>query len=161
MRLARAAMLGSLLCLGAVSARAADLSGTWALDQAQWGQQLDRLVGHMLARVPPEIVAKLKAKGMDPAGTVREAAQEGLGDTVEFLPNGVVRTSSRDDDPDDNGRWTLDGDDLRITVDDAEGLEAMVGKVEGDRITLKPILAEDAPDAAFMKDLTFPLVRSH
>lgn len=161
MRLARAAMLGSLLCLGAVSARAADLSGTWALDQAQWKPQLDRLIDHMLAKIPPEMIEKMKARGMDPAVTFRESAKEGLGDTIEFLPDGVVRTSRHDDEPDEDGHWILKGDDLRITVDDAEGLEAMVGKVEGDRITLKPIFKADMPDAAFMKDLTFPLVRSH
>ena len=57
---------------------------------------------------------------------------------IEFLPGGVVRTTSVDDGTSDDGRWTLAGDDLRIEVDDAEELEAMVGKVEGDRIDPAP-----------------------
>lgn len=161
MRLARAVMLGSLLCLGAFSTRAADLSGTWALDQAQWEPQLDRLIDHMLAKIPPDVIAKMKAKGMDPATSFRAAASEGLGESIEFLPNGIVRTNSGEDEPDQDGHWTLKGNDLRITVDDAEDLEAMVGKVDGDRITLKPVFKSDAEDAALMKDMVFPLVRKH
>ena len=161
MQFARAAFIGLLLCLSTQSARAADLSGTWVLDQAQWDQQLDSLVQHMLAKIPPDMMAKMKAKGMDPATSFREAAKEGLGSTVEFLPNGVVRTASKDEEPTEDAHWSLKGDDLRIVVDDAEDMEAMVGKVEGDRITLTPIVKEGASGADFMKDMTFPLVRSH
>ncbi|MFL5332972.1 MAG: hypothetical protein ACJ8H8_07270 [Geminicoccaceae bacterium] len=159
MRLALAALSALFLCLGSPSTRAADLTGTWVIDQAQWSQELDRLVDHMLAKIPPKVAAQMKAKGMDPATEFREAAKEGLSDSIEFLPNGVVRTTRHDDAPSDDGHWTLEGDDIKIVVDDAEGLEAMVGKVEGDWITLKPILAGDAPGAAFMRDMTYPLVR--
>ena len=159
MRLALAALSALFVCLGSPSIWATDLSGTWVIDQSQWSQQLDRLIDHMLARIPPKVAAQMKAKGMDPATEFREAAKEGLGDSIEFLPNGVVRTTSHDDAPSDDGHWTLKGDDIKIVVDDTEGLEAMVGKVEGDRIALKPILAADAPDAAFMRDMTYPLVR--
>ena len=89
MRLALAALSALYLCLGSPSIRAADLSGTWVLDQAQWSQELDRLIDHMLAKVTPRVAAQMKAKGMDPATEFRKAAKEGLGGSVEFLPDDV------------------------------------------------------------------------
>ena len=37
----------------------------------------------------------------------------------------------------------------------------MVGNVQGDRITLKPILAAGVPSTSFMRDMIYPLVRRH
>jgi hypothetical protein len=40
-------------------------------------------------------------------------------------------------------------------------MEGMVGRVEGDRITMKPVIANDNEDTAFLRQLEFPLVRRH
>ena len=138
---------------------AADLSGVWVVDQVVWRQQLDGVIEAMLQRMPPELMAQVKAQGVDPAAAFREAAAEGLDGTIEFLPNGIVRSVTKSDGASEDGRWALNGDQLRVEVEDADGLEALVGAVEADRITLKPILEGAEPANAFMRELSYPLVR--
>lgn len=157
------ALLAAMISLALVAmpgvARAADLSGVWVVDQRAWRQQLDGMIGAMLARMPADLVAQVRAQGKDPAEVFRAAVAEGLDGTIEFLPNGVVRSVTPTEGASEDGRWTLDGNQLRVEVDDADGLEALVGAVEADRITLKPILEDTGPDNAFMRDITYPLVR--
>jgi hypothetical protein len=141
------------------SGRAADLSGVWAVDRVAWERQLDRILTAMLARMPPEAAAQMRAAGVDPATSFKDAASEGLDATVEFLPGGVVRTTGAADGASEDGRWTLVGDELPGVVDDAEGPEAMVGRVDGERIELRPIIAGDDPDLAIMREMTYPLIR--
>jgi hypothetical protein len=159
MRLVLATCLMIGLALSSPPARAADLSGVWTVDQAAWRQQLDSVIGAMLARMPPEMVAQLKAQGVDPARALRESATEGVEGTVEFLPGGTLRSVSRAEGPREDGRWRFDGDRLRVEVEDAQGLESLVGEVAGDRITLRPILADPDADNAFLGELTYPLLR--
>ncbi len=159
MRIVAALMLAIATCCGAGTLRAADLEGVWGLDQPAWERQVDRIVQSMLSRIPPEAMAQMKAQGIDPSFMIKQTVAKSLDSTIEFLPGGVVRTNSVDDGTSDDGRWTLAGDELRIEVADADSLEAMVGKVEGDRMTLHPIVAGDDPDLAFMRELIFPLVR--
>jgi hypothetical protein len=143
------------------SAFAADLSGVWEIDQAAWRQQVDRMVDAMLAKMPPEAAAQLKAQGVDPGATLRDGALDDIVGTVEFLPGGVVRSTTPKDGTREDAHWQLDGDDLQITVNDAKGMEGIVGRVEGDRITMKPVIANDNEDTAFLRQLEFPLVRRH
>ena len=89
-----------------IGSRAADLSGTWAVDQAAWDMQLERILAAMLARMPPEAAAQMKAAGVDPAASFKEAAAGGLDATVEFLPGGVVRQTSVADGTSED-KWTL------------------------------------------------------
>ncbi len=159
MRIVAACLVVLAFVCAPVGSRAADLSGTWAVDRAAWDLQLERILAAMLARMPPEAAAQMKAAGVDPAASFKEAAADGLDATVEFLPGGVVRTTSAADGTSEDGKWTLAGDDLRVEVDDAEGLEAMVGKVDGDRITLRPLIPGDDPDMAIMREMVYPLVR--
>ena len=70
-----------------------------------------------------------------------------------------MRSTTPDDGTKEDSHWQLDGDDLHITVDDAEGMEGMVGLVEGDKITLRPLLKSNDEDTAFLRELEFPLVR--
>ena len=140
-------------------ARAADLSGVWVVDQRVWRQQLDGMIGAMLARMPADLVAQVRAQGNDPAELLRSAAAQGLDGTIEFLPNGVVRSVTPREGASEDGHWTLNGDQLRVEIDDADGLEALVGAVEDNRITLKPILADTGRDTALMREITYPLVR--
>ena len=142
------------------SGRAADLSGVWQIDQAAWSEQVDRMVAAMLAQMPADVVAQLKAQGADPGAAMKEAAGSFSEGTIEFQPDGVVRTTTAEEGATQDARWRLDGDTLRIEVDDADGMGAMVGSVEGDRILLRPVLErDDDPEMAFLRDLVFPLVR--
>ena len=159
MRIIAALVLAVVAWWGGGFARAADLAGVWGLDQPAWEQQVDRIVQSMLSRIPPEAMAQMKAQGIDPSLMIKRTVAKSLDSTIEFLPAGIVRTTSVDDGSSDDGRWTLSGDELRIEVADADKLEAMVGKVEGDRMTLHPILAGNDPDLAFMRELVYPLVR--
>jgi hypothetical protein len=157
------ALLAAMIALAVTAlpgvARAADLSGVWVVDQVVWRQQLDGMIGAMLARMPADLVAQVRAQGKDPAEVFRAAAAEGLDGTIEFLPNGVVRSVTRAEGASEDGRWTLEGDRLRVEVDDADGLEALVGAVEPDRITLKPILEHPDPANPFLQEITYPLIR--
>ena len=117
------------------------------------------MIGAMLARMPADLVAQVRAQGNDPAELLRSAAAQGLDGTIEFLPNGVVRSVTPREGASEDGHWTLNGDQLRVEIDDADGLEALVGAVEANRITLKPILADTGRDTALMRDITYPLVR--
>ena len=140
--------------------RAADLSGVWQIDQAAWSEQVDRMVAAMMAQMPPEVVAQIKAQGADLSAAMKEAAGNFSEGTIEFRSDGTVLTSTTEEGTTQDARWQLDGDTLRIEVDDADGLSAMVGSVEGDRILLRPVLDRDADaDMAFLRDLAFPLVR--
>jgi hypothetical protein len=159
MRIVAAVCLAVVACCGAALARAADLSGVWGIDRPAMERQLDRVVAAMVDQLPPEEMTQMRAQGIDPAAVLRRSVAEGLDSTVEFLPGGVLRTTSAADGAQDDGRWTLAGNELRIEVDDAEALEAMVGTVEGDRITLRPLLAADDPEFAFLREMTYPLVR--
>jgi hypothetical protein len=159
MHLVVAALVAVAFALQPAVARAADLSGVWVIDQSAWRQQLEGVIAAMLRRMPPELVAQVKAQGVDPAVAFREAAAEGLDGTIEFLPGGIVRSVTGSEGASEDGRWALDGDLLRVEVEDADGLEALVGSVEADRITLRPILAQDEPANAFVRDIAYPLVR--
>jgi hypothetical protein len=159
MRIIAAVLIAVAAWCGSGTARAADLSGVWAIDRPAWEQQLDRLVQAMLGRLPPEMAAKMKAQGIDPAGALKESAAGGLDSTIEFLPGGVVRTTGAEDGASDDGRWILSGEELRIEVDDADSLEAMVGTVDGDRITLRSLVVGDDPELALMREMIYPLVR--
>ena len=53
------------------------------------------MVAQMIGQMPAEVLAQMKARGMDPSAAFREAAEQGLDGTVEFLPTGVVRTTRR------------------------------------------------------------------
>ena len=145
-----------LLCLPSAAARAADLGGVWVIDQPAWQQQVDRLVGAMLAQMPPEALAKMKEQGIDPAASMKEGMASALHGTVEFLADGKVRTTTWDDGPTEDARWQLDGDQVRIVADDAG---EMTGRIEGDRITLHPVVDDNDPSHAMLRDLEFPLVR--
>jgi hypothetical protein len=140
-------------------ARAADLSGVWGVDRRAWDQQLDRIIAGMLGRLPPEAIAQIRADGADPTAGLREAASRDLDDTIEFLPGGVVRTRSARNGVSDDGRWSVTGDLVRIEVTDADGFQAMTGAVEGDRIALRPILADNHHDAGLLRQMVYPLVR--
>jgi hypothetical protein len=155
--LAALAIVLAACCLG--PAQAADLSGVWAIDRPAWDRQLDGLIAAMLGRLPPEAIARIRADGVDPTAELRAAVSQDLDDTIEFLPQGVIRTRSAGNGVSDDGRWSAAGDLLRIEVDDAEGLEAMVGKVEGDRILLRPIVVGDAAQAGLLSQMVYPLVR--
>lgn len=159
MRIVTAVLLAGWLGIAAGAAQAADLSGVWEVDQPAWTRQTDRIVASVLAQLPPEAAAQMRAQGIDPATAFREAASAGLDGTVEFMPGGLVRTTTPEEGAAADARWSLTGNELTVQVDDAEGLAAMVGRVEGDRITLRPVLASDDPDLAFMRELVFPLVR--
>ncbi|MFO1050191.1 MAG: hypothetical protein U1E52_20110 [Geminicoccaceae bacterium] len=136
--------------------RAADLSGVWVIDEPVWQQQVDRLVGTMLGQMPPEALAKMKEQGMDPVAAMKEGMTSALSGTVEFLPDGRVRTTTKEDGQSEDARWQLDGNALRIMAEDAG---EMTGRVEGDRITLHPVVDDDDPEHAMLRDLEFPLVR--
>jgi hypothetical protein len=140
-------------------AGATDLSGVWQIDEPAWREQIDKIVASMLARMPPEMVAQLKAQGVDPGAMMADAAGGLAEGTIEFLPGGIVRTTSPDEGTTEDARWQLDGDQLRVDVDESDGMEGMVGEVAGDRITLRPILDRSDPDTAMLQDLVFPLVR--
>jgi hypothetical protein len=159
MHAALAAMITLVVAVLPGAARATDLSGVWVVDQVLWRQQLDGMIGTLLTRMPPDLLAQVRAQGKDPAELFRAAATQGLDGTIEFLPDGVVRSVTGTEGASEDGRWTLDGDQLRVEVDDADGLEALVGVVEADRITLKPILENADSASAFMRDITYPLVR--
>jgi hypothetical protein len=159
MRFLVMALTVAVLTAAPLVARAADLSGIWEVDKAAWNRQLDAMVAGMLRQMPPQMKAQMQAQGMDPAGALRAAASAGVDGTVEFLPDGRVRSATGDEGALEDGRWTLSGETLRVEVPDAEGLEALVGEVAGDRITLKPILANPDPGNAFMAEMIYPLVR--
>ena len=144
-----------LLCLPGAALHAADLGGVWAIDRPAWQQQVDRLVGAMLAQMPPEALTKMKEQGIDPAASMKEGMASALSGTVEFLADGKVRTTTADDGATEDARWELDGDQLRIVAHDAG---EMTGRVEGNRITLHPEVDDD-PDHAMLRDLEIPLVR--
>src|SRR5688500_5611609 len=137
MRFVLAGFVALVLTLGGPALpRAADLSGVWVMDQAAWHRQLDGMIAAMLGQMPPAMLAQMRAQGMDPAGELRKAASQGLDGTIEFLPDGRVRSVTGAEGAREDGGWTLRGDTLRVGVQDAEGLEALVGPVAGDRITL-------------------------
>jgi hypothetical protein len=140
---------------------AADLSGVWVVDQAAWHRQLDGVIAAMLGRMPPTMLAQMRAQGMDPASELRRAASQGLDGTIEFLPDGRVRSVTDAEGAHEDGSWTLRDDTLRVEVQDAEGLEALVGPVAGAPQTPRPILKDPDPGNAFMAELSYPLVRRH
>ena len=107
MRIIAAVLIAVAAWCDSGTARAADLSGVWAIDRPAWEQQLDRLVQAMLSRLPPEMAAQMEAQGIDPAGALKESAAGGLDSTIEFLPGGVVRTTGVEDGASDDGRWIL------------------------------------------------------
>jgi hypothetical protein len=146
------------LCLPLAAARAADLSGVWVIDQPAWEQQVDRLVAAMLAQMPPDVLAQMKERGADPATTMKEGVSSSMTGTVEFLPNGIVRTTTDDDGATEDARWAMDGDQLKVESSDAG---AMIGKVAGERITLRPVVPEGDQERAMLRDLEFPLIRQH
>ena len=146
------------LCLSHAVARAADLSGVWVIDQPAWEQQVDRLVAAMMAQMPPDVLAQMKERGADPAATMKEGVSTAMTGTVEFLPDGIVRTTTDDDGATEDARWQMDGDQLKIESDDAG---AMIGQVAGERITLRPVVEEGDQERAMLRDLEFPLVRRH
>lgn len=156
-----ATILTLALVAGAPMARAADLSGIWTLDRAQWRQQLDAMVAAMLVRMPASLTANLQAQGVDPADALRRAASDGLDGTIEFLPGGIVRSVTPADGITDDGHWTLDGNRLRVEVGDVDGVVALVGHVQGDRIALKPMLDAGNPVNEPMRHMVYPLVRHH
>jgi hypothetical protein len=160
MRSVLAGFVALVLTLGGPALpRAADLSGVWVMDQAAWHRQLDGMIAAMLGRMPPPMLAQMKARGMDPASELRKAASRGLEGTIEFLPDGRVRSVTRTEGAREDGSWTLRGDTLRVEVENADGLDALVGPVAGDRITLTPILKDPDPGNAFMGEMSYPLVR--
>lgn len=156
MRLLATALTLLILCLPHAGARAADLSGVWEIDQAAWGQQVDRLVEAMLAQMPPEVLARMKESGDDPATTMKEGVSSAMTGTVEFLDGGIVRTTTEDEGATEDARWQLDGDEVRIESEDSG---AMTGQVTGDRIILRPVVDEADQERAMLRDLEFPLVR--
>ena len=105
---------------------------------------------------PGQRAAQLKAQGVDPGAALRDGALDDIVGTVEFLPGGVVRSTTPKDGTREDAHWQLDGDDLQITVNDAKGMEGMVGRVEGDRITMKPVIANDNEDTAFLRQRRVP-----
>lgn len=156
MRLLATALTLLVLCLPHSGARAADLSGVWEIDQAAWAQQVDRLVAAMMAQMPPDILAQMKERGDDPAAAMKEGVSSAMTGTVEFLPDGIVRTTTEDDGATEDERWEMNGDQLRI---DSEDAGAMVGQITGDRITLRPVVEEGDQEHAVLRDLEFPLMR--
>ncbi|MGE3290702.1 MAG: hypothetical protein AB7I59_27625 [Geminicoccaceae bacterium] len=144
------------LCLSQAAVRAADLSGVWVIDQPAWERQVDRLVAAMMAQMPPDLLAQMKESGTDPTAAMKEGVSSAMTGTVEFLPDGVVRTTTDDDGATEDARWEMDGDQLTIESDDAG---AMVGQVTGDRITLRPVVPEGDQERAMLRDLEFPLIR--
>jgi hypothetical protein len=159
MHLMLAALVTLAIALQPAVARGADLSGIWVVDQVAWRQQLDGVIDVMLARMPAELVAQVEAQGVDPATAVREVAAEGLDGTIEFLSNGMVRSVTANEGASEDGRWVLAGNQLRVEVEDADGLEALIGPVEADRITLRPIFKAGEPASALMRDITYALIR--
>jgi hypothetical protein len=158
MRTLAAALTLLALCLSHAVARAADLSGVWVIDQPAWEQQVDRLVAAMMAQMPPDVLAQMKERGADPATTMKEGVSTAMTGTVEFLPDGIVRTTTDDDGATEDARWEMVGDQLKIESDDAG---AMIGQVVGERITLRPVVEEGDQERAMLRDLEFPLVRRH
>lgn len=154
-------LLATAVMLGAIEASAADLSGLWAIDQAVWRKQLDLTVAAMLAHLPAEDLTRMRARGFDPAATLRRAATEGLDGTIEFLPGGVMRSVTHADGISDDGHWTLDGDTLRVEVGDVEGFTRLAGAVRGDRIMLAPVLDTSAPADEPLRHVVYPLLRRH
>ncbi len=155
--LAAAVMLS--VSVGIHSARAADLSGLWVIDQAVWRQQLDVTVAAMLAHLPDEDAARMRARGVNPAEALRRAAAEGLVGTIEFLPGGVVRSMTPADGVSDDGHWALEGDELHVEVGDVDGLSNLSGAVRGDRIILAPVLDTSAPADEPLRHMVYPLLR--
>ena len=145
--------------LGDAPARAADLSGLWVIDQAVWRQQLDVTVAALLAHLPAEDLARMRARGVNPDEALRRAAADGLVGTIEFLPSGIVRSVTRTDGVSDDGRWTLDGELLRVEVGDVEGFTKLSGPVRGDRIMLAPVLDTSAPTDEPLRHMVYPLQR--
>lgn len=155
--LAVAAALG--VYLGVPSAHATDLSGLWVIDQPVWRRQLDITVAALLAHLPAEDLARMRARGVNPAEALRRAAAEGLAGTIEFLPGGIVRSVSRADGVSDDGHWALDGDVLRVEVGDVEGFTTLAGAVRGDRIMLAPVVDPTAPADEPLRRMVYPLLR--
>jgi hypothetical protein len=139
--------------------RAADLSGLWEIDRPAWDRQLDGIVAGILARMSEVAKAELRAQGADPAQALRAAAAQGVNGTVEFLPGGRVRSVTNAEGTREDDRWRLDGTTLRVEVADAEGLEALVGEVAGDRIVLRPVLADPGHGDGLLAGIAYPLVR--
>ena len=156
MRALAAALVVLICCWPRAWAWAADLSGVWELDQAAWQQEVDELVAKMVAQLPPEAIEGMKRNGVDPAATLKDSATNNMAGTVEFLPDGKVRTTTAEEGTTEDSRWQLDGDELRIDAPDAG---VLTGRVEGERIVLHPVIDESDPNAAMLRDLAFQLVR--
>ncbi|MGD9510439.1 MAG: hypothetical protein AB7X49_18015 [Geminicoccaceae bacterium] len=156
MRMLAAALTLLAFCLPQTGVRAADLSGAWEVDPVAWERQINRLVDAMMAQMPPDVLARMKEQGMDPMAAMKEGVSSGMSGTVEFLADGTVRTTTAEEGAAEDARWQLEGDLLRIQSTDAG---EMTGRIEGDRITLRPIVEDGDQERAMLRDLEFPLVR--
>lgn len=159
MHLLLAAAVTLSLILGVPPAHAADLSGLWVIDQAVWRRQLDFTVAAMLAHLPAEDLARMRARGVDPAAALRRAADEGLVGSIEFLPGGLVRSRTDADGISDDGHWAMEGEQLRVEVGDVAGFTSLAGAVRGDRIMLAPVLDDAASTDEPLRHMVFPLLR--
>ena len=116
----------------------------------------------MLARMPADLMAKMQAQGIDPAeASFGGPRRRGWSGTIEFLPNGVVRSVTTAEAPTEDGHWTAERQQLRVEVDDAEDWRpwSAMSRATGSRSSRS--LKEAASGTDFMKDMTFPLVRRH
>lgn len=141
------------------AAAGGDLSGVWILDRDAFRKQMEPLIARMLQAVPAPVLAKMRAQGKDPEETFRRSIGKGLDGTVEFLPDGKVRSTIGQEGEETRGTWSLDGDKLRVVAPDLGEVDGFVGEVAGDRILLRPQRKPTGPDAGPMADMVFPLMR--
>ena len=156
-----AAIVVLTLAGGVAAAPAADLSGDWVIDRAAWRARLDGLAIALLARLPDDIVGRIRARGDDPAQVVRLAATGATDSTIRFLADGRVRSRGHGTGPHDDGHWSMDGLQVQVDVGDVDGITTLRGTLDGDRITLVPVVAPTMPGDAPIRQLVFPLVRRH
>ena len=98
-----AAIVVLTLAGGVAAAPAADLSGDWVIDRAAWRARLDGLAIALLARLPDDIVGRIRARGDDPAQVVRLAATGATDSTIRFLADGRVRSRGHGTGPHEDG----------------------------------------------------------
>jgi len=143
-------------------APAADLTGTWVLDQDAFRQHVAAAVASLLRTLPPDAVARMRADGVDLAKVVTDAAMTEAGTTIEFLPGGELRVVAADgrERPKlpTRGRWSLEGDVLRLDSADATGMRAE-GWVRGDRLELRPVVDLSDPNSEWAGEIVLPLIR--
>lgn len=125
--------LGSALLLAGRVALAADPVGSWAVDTAALKAELERLVQADLARMSASERAQM---GPALAGQLDELVRRSAG-TAEFRRDGTVLLQGSHDGTRQTGRWTLDGDRVRLVPDDHRK-SPFAGAVEGDTMRLKP-----------------------